>query len=501
MLELYQEEHPEFEFVFDTAGFGKSLDSALLEKIASKGGQGDFGFIPDSGLAANIFSHKASKMMTTAVTNAYVKIETKDLEFSGLEPCMGHNKKFIKTSWGGSLETGPLNYGQTKHYVLQVNRLNQEPKVEASLIYNNGDGTQTTVNDTIDIVPLDDDYVELKLQEMRLKVVETIKTGFQLMKYRDTDGIMSLFISLIKEFKSSELVSHPYVQNLLFDLDGDETNVGQIFQAFNLTLEAQQANYYGTWGKHYLLSIMGAHNTEFTNNWKDKGVSNYETSKFVETRDKVNEIFDSLPPPTQTVTIQDQYGNTTTTRTAAPRVNYSAYNVQSGPCVKGTCRVRMADGSLKQAQHVVAGDMVATVGKSNVSKIVVKTKTICPENIFKMVHLEGNDGDMYITPHHPVYVNSQWSFPVDLGLAQNMPCDAVYSFLTESRDSIIVEGIIFATFAHGLEGPVIGHPFYGTEKVVEDLKMLPGWNNGEVVITGNLVKRDPNTNIVVGLKM
>lgn len=490
-INIYKDKYPNFDFIFDTAGFGTSLDSELLEKISGSN-QGDYGFIPDTGLAANIFSHKTSKILTTAITNATIKIETSNLEFNGLEPCLGYNKNFKKTSWGGCLETGPLNYGQNKHFLFYIKK-DINPTISSNIQYYNLDGTPNITHITwsdIELSPTDKDVINLEKQEFRVKLVDTILTGFQLIKYNSFGELKDVLIKFIREIKMSEIASEEYMKNLLFDLDGDNTSPGQIFQAFNLTNEGMQNNYYKKWGKHYLLSIMGAHNSEFCNNWKDKGVSNYSTPQFLEKRDLVNEIFNNLPPPKKTEVIYDRnLGINRTITTYNNNVNYSSYNSQSGPCFHGNCRVLTVDGFYKRIDEIKKGELLITnngFNKSGIGKVICKTKTIINNGYTNLVTLN----KLKITPTHPILFDNKWIHPKELNGIENIECDAVYNILLDDRGCIDVEGYTCSTLGHNLKGNIIEHNYYGTDIVVSDLSKLVNFNMGEVIIEDSMIKRD-----------
>lgn len=512
MLKLYKEQHPDFDFIIDTAGFGYSLDSKLLEKVSSEG-KGQYGFIPDSSLTGNIFVHKAANMMTTAITNSTFKIELENgVAFSGLNPCMGHNKHFTKTSWGGVLETGPMNYGQTKHFVLDVSVDSSKFSVDTNEKYltttfEYTDGINSTTisrnqiemyNDTSDTFLLDILYQQL----FRLKLVNTINQSLELMRFQSSsDNIRSLIMGLMSEINSSPLYQQQYLQNLHNDLNG------QIVESLNLTQEASKKDYFNRWGKHWLLSIMTGHNTETCNNWKDPGVSNYRSKLFDSIRDRVSNIFDNLPAPKPSNNYSSSsyrgghyrsMTNSASTRSAPP-VSYSSYNVPSGPCFTRGNQVHMADGSYKNVEDIVKGDIVKTYGSSQASKIVCKTKSICENGMENIVNLS----NLKITPHHPIlYIGDgqfTWKYPIDLGQANKIPCQEIYSFVVENRGCMLIENVICASLGHNLKGDVIEHEYYGSDKVIKDLMKLPGWNSGEVIITKNMVKRDSNNKKVIGI--
>ena len=59
----------------------------------------------------------------------------------------------------------------------------------------------------------------------------------------------------------------------------------------------------------------------------------------------------------------------------------------------------------------------------------------------------------------------------------------VYNFLLEGGcASVLVGGVPCAALAHGLELPVVAHPYWGTQAVVRDLMRREGWESGRVVL-------------------
>lgn len=488
-INLYKDMYPNFNFIFDTAGFGINLDSELLEKISNLN-RGDYGYIPDSSLAANVFSHKTSKILTTAVINSIIKIESNNSDF--IESCLGYNKIFKKTSWGCSIETGPLNYGQNKHFVFNI-RSNIKPIILSSIEYNNLDGSANTKSikwSENELKAKNNDYILLEKQEFRLKMVDIILKGFQLIKYNFLDELKDMIFQFIKELLNTKQNSEEYIKNLLFDLDGDYISPGQIFQAFNLTEEGMKHNYYKKWGKHYLLSIMGAHNSEFCNNWKDKGVSNYSTPLFLEKRNIVNEIFNSLPPPKKTKIIYDtNLGISRSITMYNNNVNYSSYNSQNTPCFDGSCRVLLANGIYKRIDEIKKGELLITnkeLNKSKVGKVICKTKTVIDDGYTNIVKLN----KLKITPTHPIYLEKIWRFPLELGKIEYSECEAIYNLILDNRGCIDVEGYTCATLGHNIKGNKIEHDYYGTDKVIVDLSNLENYEKGEIIIRESMIKRD-----------
>jgi len=106
-----------------------------------------------------------------------------------------------------------------------------------------------------------------------------------------------------------------------------------------------------------------------------------------------------------------------------------------------------------------------------------------------MVNLKGNNGNtLSITPYHPVYIN-KWYFPINLRKGKEIECEEMFTFVIDNRESVIIEDYIFATYNHQMKGEVIEHEYFGTEKVINDLKNFETYKYGYVNLTKDMFKR------------
>jgi hypothetical protein len=151
--------------------------------------------------------------------------------------------------------------------------------------------------------------------------------------------------------------------------------------------------------------------------------------------------------------------------------------------------VEMEDGGGKLVSLVERGDVLAG---GAVVQVVIKTE-LTGEPTTMVVFPEG----LTITPWHPMRTESgAWVFPADIGMLQDVPLDAYYNFVLDSQHTAIIDGITVCTLGHGFEGPVISHPYFGTQKVIEDLKGCDGLDEGLIVLDPASVTRDPQTGLV-----
>lgn len=109
------------------------------------------------------------------------------------------------------------------------------------------------------------------------------------------------------------------------------------------------------------------------------------------------------------------------------------------------------------------------------------------------------ENGLIITNYHPILHKNEWMFPVDVKGPEQIFVDRYYNFVLEQGHSMLVNEVYCVTLGHGMQGPVLGHEYLGTEKVIDDLKKFEGWNHGKVVLNPTMVKRDPRTNLIVGI--
>ena len=481
MLERYFKQN-NFKCMITTFGFGYQLKSDLLNNISMITGGDGFSYIPDSGLLGNIFIHGISNFLITAISNPSVNIK------------LNNGYKFIDGSNELNFNITSLKYGQCKNFVFDL---------DISGRYSSSLHTPSTINianTTIDIngkiitnerTPFPDANYKLE-QIYRYKVIDCIGKCIDYQKYRQNDKVVTDINGLITEMKSNmTLLANKFIQDMVTDLEG------QVREALNMTDRGAREDWYTKWGSHYLLSLQGAYRNELCNNFKDIGVSNFAGELFDNIRDTVSDTFDSQPPPKQDIkqTYYRSGGSRSTVTSSLPAPSSQSYNNPSGPCCSENSLVMMHDYSRKKIKDLNKGDIVISYDKylnkmSSVIECVVKTK--CNTNPYPMYNIS----KLNITPYHPIIYNGHWTFPIDVAKPVYINTEYIYSIVTDNRNSIVVDDYTFATLGHSMNGNVIGHGYFGTDLVINDLKKFNTYDNGFVELEPEMIHRDVEEDIV-----
>lgn len=462
----------------NTFGFGYSMDSELLKELATHG-NGMYAFIPDSGFVGTTFVNATSNILASMAKNATLSLEPLNGASIPDGGVLGISSQ--STSWGALVNLGFLLYEQNRNIVLRLKIPKDSPKdkpyLQATLKYETIDSAkplECTIEAKVWDASLD---LEVEAQRHRVTAINCIKSAMQLMGSNKISEASKTILNLVTEIKgSASAKSDKRVQELLKDLEG------QVTEAFS------KYDFYSKWGKHYLPSLVNAHQLQICNNFKDPGVQLYGGKIFSQIRDLADDIFVKLPPPVPSI---KHYGSTNT----AP-VSMSTYYCSGNPCFHGDCVTRMADGSYQKVRFISKGDQVMTPsGKA--AEVICVVKTLCVRGVAELVELQGG---LVITPYHPVRLEGKWHFPCSLGEIKKRPCDAVYSFVLRGDPIMVINEVPCVTLGHNFQEDVVKHPYFGSQRIIEDLKKMYGWNSGLILLEQGCVIRDSKTGLICGLR-
>lgn len=401
-----------------TFGFGNTLMSDLLYNLAVIG-NGSYNFIPDPSFLGTVFINSIANIFASYTSNTRIFCNNK------------------------TINLGQMQYGQN---IWQV--FDQEDQ-DVLLTFSQGSELHNILcSETSDDLSSKDDIFS------RYQYINTVRDSIKLCQSKQFNNAMEL----VKDCKQ-KIEQTDYGIGLIKDLEGE-------------ILKAVTERYYSEWGKHWLYSILRAHELQLRNNFLDPGVQSYGGNLYRELMQKANDIFNSLPPPKPSIKLS----NTVQCQ------SMSYYNSSSNPCFAGDCLVSMSDAKLKKVEDIKKGDLIKTeFGEANVLCVL---KTHCKNGEADLMSIYTKNSIMRVTPLHPIKWEGKWVHPIDLihsGLRATQPCSCVYSFLINGIDhTMIINGIVVITLAHGQTTGILDHWYYGTERVSEFLSECPGWNDGLV---------------------
>ena len=416
-------------FNVNTFGFGYELDSKLLHDISIIG-NGQFSFIPDASMVGTIFVNFLSNILLNYSIVDSIKIRGRDF-----------NKEIIIDS---------LQYGQDKDYIIEI------PNEVITIEYLD---TLTEVSEMIN--PIDYDISLHILRTSLIKMINKFNPTF-------SNDYLEMVYDLYNEYKNLFGNNIANVNEILKDLVSDNPNEGQIGKA------VFKKEWYDKWGKHYLLSIQRAHECMVCNNFKDPGVQIYGNEMFQNLRDKMEDIFCNIPPPTPSTS-------------RSQNINYvppnmGTYMNSGGVCFDGNSVVIMENGGIKLVKHIKKDDILFNGLKV---KCVIKTVVHGEIDVCEI-------NKMLITPWHPICFDdcNDWVFPIKVSQPRKENLDYVYNFVLESGHYCIINGIKVVTLGHDFDNnDVIRHEYYGSDLVIKDFMKFNGWNSGLIILNKPMFRR------------
>jgi hypothetical protein len=169
----------------------------------------------------------------------------------------------------------------------------------------------------------------------------------------------------------------------------------------------------------------------------------------------------------------------------------AAYYDAGGVCFNGSALVSLKDGLQIRVEDLRKGHILAN---GAVVDCVVETILQHPVRMIDM-------GAVLVTPWHPMIWQGNWVFPGEQ--FPHLSCVArlssVFNVVLSGGHQISVGGFDFISMGHNLCGPVVGHEFFGSLKVVRALSVLDGWEDGIVKISSAHIVRDPATHQIVDI--
>lgn len=495
-----------------TFGFGYSIRSDLMSSIAEVG-NGSYAFIPDAGMIGTVFVHAVANLFTTFGLSATLELKTLNTRSSkqhtmivpaGIPTQMSEKDSLVLT-------LGNIQYGQSRDIWIQCPKFAKETVVSAVLNYklpsgvSQGFQAQAHFSEEIDL-PLE----EIEYQRYRSEICALLSSLFPLKgngerstvtgvgKVQHVQQSLDALVARISTCPEQGIG----VKSLIADLVGEEP-AGQISKA--MTSNNQQ-QFWTRWGRHYLPSLLHAHQRQMCNTFKDPGPLLYgkDSPLFIQCRDELDAAFDNLPAPKPSlpppmVTSVDSNGRVVHKQGKHKMISMSRYNSCSNPCFEGNCKVTMADRSEVLVKKLMPGMLVWTpIGGR---RVVAVLKTNVRSNNQRLCQV----GDLLVTPWHPIKHQGQWVFPAQVADRTVGLKGSVYSVLLASSrqpdaHAIEVGGQVCVTLGHGIvksPNDVRAHGFFGNyRRVAMGLSRLRPDKNGHLRSVG--LQRDSRTGLACG---
>lgn len=253
-----------------------------------------YAFIPDASFVGTAFVNAVSNLLATTARDVVLAIEPQEGAQIANNGVLGsHN--CLPASWGTAVHLRSMQFGQSKDLVVRLQNVPANgPYVHVGVSFDLGSSEQPSkiAVDGVDVCFYfclfsflmhhhlqRNGGAEITVQKIRLQFVETVARVMSCAHKNDLNGAATIIRQFIEEINRSDAAANDAVKALVTDL------AGQVTEAVS------KAEYYKKWGRHYLPSLMRAHQLQQCNNFKDVSVQFYGGVLFKSERDNVDEIF------------------------------------------------------------------------------------------------------------------------------------------------------------------------------------------------------------------
>lgn len=443
-------------------GYSYDINSAVLNNIATIC-NGIFAFIPDASMVGTIFINFISNCLSCMHDCLEINFET--------------NGKITKTF--GNTHLGMFQYGQSRDIIFKVT-----PCDNFSFKH--------TINDEIVQVKIEKETIsstindETKVQLARFNLIEKLSIAINKPILEAQAIILDIKSNLEEVNFDSRIIE------MIKDFQSTNPDEGQITKAFS------REDWFNQWGKHYILSVIKAHHNQQCNNFKDCGVQIYGGELFHKIREIAENVFCTLPPPKPSNITHDDdrpvyrsLSSCIPSPQPPPVTSMRDYYDLGGGCFGGNSRVHVKGNKCKLVSEIEKGDIL-----SNGAKVICVIKICVSSGQKEMVNING----LLITKWHPIIIDGEWIFPVERTYAYLEEIYMVYNFVLNDKHIITINNIECCTLGHNFtDNCVISHPYYGTNKIIDDLSKIKGWNEGKITINDNQFIRENKQ--VSGIKL
>ena len=433
-----------------TFGFGTQLDSQLLEDICMIGG-GSYGFIPDCSMVGTVFINWCTKSLLTLAHHMSVTIgET----VHPLGDCiLGTPQTIVIPSSSLTSDSVQIRYDHAQAFEVTVTKQSESSLYEFYL-----HKLQTAVK----LVKEAPSYVVAKL------IAEEHFKGL----YLELEALPN---------------KDTFITDIQLDIWSADANEGQLMKA------VEHQEWYDSWGQNHIIAYHRALALHQCTNFKDKVLQHFAGPEFQTLQEKGITTFSDLPAPHPSIRNVSWSMNPSASSFALPAM--ADFVTASGGCFSGSCVILTDEGRPKYVKDLKRGDMV---WGGHMIRAVVYTALEEPVQMVKF------STGLLITPWHPIRNSpvEPWVFPAEMPQCVQGFFDikGYYNLVLDSGHVVEINGYQVCTLGHGFtDNDVIRHPYFGTDAVLDDLKMYDGWAEGLVQLSPTNIQRDRYTRLVTKL--
>lgn len=316
---------------------------------------------------------------------------------------------------------------------------------------------------------LDQSYKD-KYNYFRLEMIELLSS-----KTNDLVLLQYLLTNLNIKFREYLLINNNinFWSNLIRDLQSDLND--QISKAIS-SLE-----FWNKWGQAYWITLAIALDKQYCPNFKDKCLQCFGSNYARQEYDRVSDIYDSMP-------MIKPSGSIAMRISAVPSTSQSFNNRDSGCFHPGSLVQLFDNGTLTTIPYITLeslmresfmGESLYLAGPNGPVKVECIIKTM-NTNAFLPLQFS-HIGNCVLTRNHPIMFNGRWTHPgtisepimyegidfvFNLILAINPETGTRYS-------SVLIDNQICICLGHGiLDDPVATDHFWGSERIVDEMKRL-----------------------------
>lgn len=489
-----------------TFGFGYSLQKNLLYDL-SKFGDGAFGHISDGGMIATVFNNFIANIMSTLCINVKLVFKFKDNKLMHeivdiKNPVKGdfiYNIDETQNTITINISTIQVQQYRCVLLNLKKNIMSDLDKINYYLIYQNKNEVMETHETSLKIVDINNTINNVN-DYYRCQMIDLIKTASNLRHTMcDPESSINCFTEMVRQDK---YIEKEFQENMI------KTLTGQVLKSVSMKKDEKQ--YYSKWGEFYIEQLVRALNQQIKPNFKDNVCFQFGGEYFNNIVDKSSDIFDTMPPPTPSVSISSSiysYGNQSTYRSLSsytPQpVPMSTFNDIDGGCFAGHCLARLKGNKLCQIKDLVKNNIIISFDPYDNYK-EVETKVIGLVKInykYKKQLIKFINTNLEITNYHPIYDEeyNKWVFPIDkdcisIELTEE---DCVYNLVLENYHIVEVNSVKCITLGHNYNFDNLEHPYFGSNKIIDDLNTFESFvTDGFVELNGDNIRHDPVTKLV-----